>query len=129
MMMTHENRTSVADDLFHQFMEAVTSGTHDRALHVASQAVAEATEQMKGVLANAQLRATTYPSLPMMVHIAKQGAAQAGELRIFLAHINTRITEALRAKGAATTSATAPSNDFLSGWLSKVDTELVHRRR
>ena len=125
MMMTHENRTTVADNLFDQFMEAVTSGAHDRALLVASQAVAEATEQMKMVLANAQLRATTYPTSAMMVHIAKQRAMQADELRIFLADINTRITEASRAKNAATTSATASWIDFLSGWLSKVDTELV----
>jgi hypothetical protein len=125
MTMTHENRTNVADNLFDQFMEAVTSGAHDRALLIASQAVAEATEQMKAVLANAQLRAATYPSSLMMVHIAAQRATQADELRIFLADIGTRITEASRAKGAATTSATASWIDFLSGWLSKVDTELV----
>jgi hypothetical protein len=119
MTMTHENRTNVDDNLFDQFMEAVTSGAHNRALLVASQAVAEATEQMKAVLANAQLRAATYPSSLIMVHIAAQRATQADELRIFLADISARITEASRAKGAATTSATASWIDFPSGWLSK----------
>jgi hypothetical protein len=81
---------------------------------------------MKVVLANAQLRAMTYPTSPMMVHIAKQRATQADELR-FTSLLSTRVS-ASRAKGVATTSATASWIDFLSGLLSKVDTTLVAQK-
>jgi hypothetical protein len=44
MKMTYAARTSAADLLYEQFSSAVSSGSHDLALLLASQAVAEATK-------------------------------------------------------------------------------------
>ncbi len=50
MKMTHATRSLQSDSLFEQFNEAISSGPPDRALLLASQAVAEATEQMQCIL-------------------------------------------------------------------------------
>ena len=127
MNMTYDTRSTAADSLYEQFSTAVSTGAHDRALLVAQLALAEATEQMKAVLANAQLRASSYPTSKMLVHIAERRSAQSTELKTFLADINTRITEASNAPGASATCATASWIDFLTGWLSKVDKDLVEQ--
>jgi len=66
MKMTHSARTSAADKLFEMFSSAVSSGQHDLALLDASQAVAEATEQMQCIVVNALDRSTTYPGSAFM---------------------------------------------------------------
>jgi hypothetical protein len=54
MSMTHGTWSAAADEMFNQFTDAVAAGTHDHALLFALQAVAEASEQMKCILVNAQ---------------------------------------------------------------------------
>jgi hypothetical protein len=53
-----------------------------------------------------------------------QGCCTA-ELKIFLAEISSGVTEASKAQAATTGGATAAWVDFLSGWLSRADTDLV----
>jgi hypothetical protein len=125
MKMTHAARTSAADKLFESFSAAVSSGQHDLALLVASQAVAEATEQMQCIIANALDRSTSYPGSRFLVHVAARRQAQATELKVFLADIATRITDASKAESASSGGATAAWFDFLSGWLSRSDSDLV----
>jgi hypothetical protein len=127
MKMTHAARTSaaLADKLYEQFSSAVSSGSHDLALLVASQAVAEATEQMQCIVVMAQDRSATYPGSAFMVHVARRRQAQATELKVFLADIATRITDASKAQAASSGGATAAWVDFLSGWLSRSDSDLV----
>ncbi len=125
MKMTQSARTSAADKLFEMFSSAVSSGQHDLALLVASQAVAEATEQMQCIVVNALDRSTTYPGSAFMVHVAKRRQTQATELKVFLADIATRITDASKAQAASYGGATAAWVDFLSGWLSRSDSDLV----
>jgi hypothetical protein len=69
MKMTHSARMAAADALYEQFSAAVSSGSHDLALLLASQSVAEATEQMQCILVNGQARAVTYPSSAFLVHV------------------------------------------------------------
>jgi uncharacterized membrane protein YgcG len=95
------------------------------ALLVASQAVAEATVQMQCIVANALDRSTTYPGSAFMVHVAARRQTQATELKVFLAEIATRITDASKAEAASSGGATAAWVDFLSGWLSRSDSDLV----
>jgi hypothetical protein len=123
--MTHAARTSAADKLYDQFSSAVSSGSHDLALLVASQAVAEATEQMQCIVVNALDRSATYPGSAFMAYVAKRRQAQATELKVFLADIATRITDASKAQAASSGGATAAWVDFLSGWLSRSDSDLV----
>jgi hypothetical protein len=127
MKMTHSARTSAADKLYEMFSSAVSSGSHDLALLVASQAVAEATEQMQCIVVNALARAATYPGSAFMVHVAKRRQAQATELKVFLADIATRITDASKAQAASSGGATAAWVDFLPGWLSRSDSDLVEQ--
>jgi hypothetical protein len=127
MNVTFETRSAAADGLYEQFSTAVSGGSHDRALLVAQLALAEATEQMKAVLANAQLHAAAYPTSKMLVYVAERRLAQSTELKTYLADINTRVTEASNAPGAPSTCATAAWIDFLGGWLSKVDKDLVEQ--
>ncbi len=101
MKMTHSARTSAADKLYEMFSSAVSSGSHDLALLVASQAVAEATEQMQCIVVNALDRSTTYPGSAFMVHVAKLRQMQAAELKVFLADIATRITDASKTQAAS----------------------------
>jgi hypothetical protein len=89
------------DDIFDLFMEAVTTSRHDLAIHLAMQATAEATEQMKCILVNAQLRATEHSSTAMLAYIATRRQAQSNKLRVFLAEVNNRMTEASRVRHAA----------------------------
>ncbi len=77
-----------------------TPKDHDIAILLAVQATAEATEQMKCVLVNAQLRAAEHRSSEMLAYIATRRLAQSDELRVFLAEINNRITDASRARHA-----------------------------
>ncbi len=70
------------------------------ALLLASQAVAEATEQMQCIVVNAQARSLTYPGSDFIVHVASRRQAQAIELKVFLADIATRITDASKAHAA-----------------------------
>jgi hypothetical protein len=101
--------------------------TYDLALLIASQAMAEATEQMQCILVNAQARAATYPGPAFLVHVAGRRQTQAAELKIFLAEISSRVTEASKAQAATTGGATAAWVDFLSGWPSRADTDLVEQ--
>jgi hypothetical protein len=117
MKLTHAARTSAADKLYEQFSSAVSSGSHDLALLLASQAVAEATEQMQCILVNAQARSVTYPGSAFLAHVASRRQAQAIELKIFLADISSRVTDASKAHAASTGGETAAWVDFLSGWL------------
>jgi hypothetical protein len=57
--------------------------------------------------------------------VASRRQVQATELKIFLAKISSRVTEASKAHAATTGGATAAWVDFLSGWLSRADTDLV----
>ncbi len=125
MKMTYAARTSAADKLYKQFSSAVSSGSHDLALLLASQAVAEATEQMQSILVSAQARSTTYPGSAFMVHVASRRQVQATELKIFLADIATRITDASQAHAASSGGATAAWVDFLSGWFLRSDSDLI----
>jgi uncharacterized membrane protein YgcG len=125
MNMTFATRSAAADDIYDRFMAAVADSRHDIAILLAMQATAEATEQMKCVLVNAQLRAAEHRSSEMLAYIATRRLAQSDELRVFLAEINNRITDASRARHAAAGGATASWIDFISGWLSKIDTDLV----
>jgi hypothetical protein len=117
MNMNFATRSAAADDMFHKFMEPVTTGRHDIALLVAMQATAEAAEQMKCILVNAQLRAAEHSSSAMLAYIATRRQAQSDELRVFLAEVNNCITaasEASRARYAAAGGATASWIDFIS---------------
>jgi hypothetical protein len=125
MNMTFATRSAAANDIFDKFMEAVPTGRQDIALLVAMQATAEAAEQMKCILVNAQLRAAEHSSSAMLAYIAIRRQAQSDELCVFLVEVNNRITEASRARHAAAGGATASWIDFISGWLSKIDTDLV----
>jgi hypothetical protein len=125
MNMTFATRSAAADDIYDLFMAAVADSRHDIAILLAMQATAEATEQMKCVLVNAQLRAAEHSSSAMLVYIATRRLAQSNELRVFLAEINNRSTDASRARHAVPGGATASWIDFISGWLSKIDTDLV----
>jgi hypothetical protein len=60
-----------------------------------------------------------------MVHVAARRQTQATELKVFLADIATRITDASKAEAASSGGATAAWVDFLSGWLSRSDSDLV----
>ena len=92
MNVTFETRSAAADWLYEQFSMAVSGGSHDRALLVAQLALAEATEQMKAVLTNAQMRAAAHPLSKMLVYVAERRLAQSIELKTYLADINTRVT-------------------------------------
>jgi hypothetical protein len=82
---------------------------------------------MKCILVNTQLSATehTGSSSAMLAYIATRRQAQSDELRAFLAEVNNCITEASLVRHAAAGGATESWIDFISGWLSKVDTDLV----
>ncbi len=127
MKMTHATRSLQSDSLFEQFNEAISSGSPDRALLLASQAVAEATEQMQCILVNAQSRAALHSTLAFLTHVAVQRQSQSTDLKIFLAELTGRIrvTESSKSQGSSSGGATAAWIDFLSGWLSKADTDLV----
>ena len=90
--VTFETRSAAADWLYEQFSMAVSGGSHDRALLVAQLALAEATEQMKAVLTNAQMRAAAHPLSKMLVYVAERRLAQSIELKTYLVDINTRVT-------------------------------------
>jgi hypothetical protein len=67
--MTHTARTSAAGLLYEQFSSAVSSGSHNLALLLASQAVAEVTTRMQCILVNSQSHAVTYPGSAFLVHV------------------------------------------------------------
>ncbi len=83
--MTFATRLGAADDIYDRFMAAVIDSRHDIAILLAIQATAEATEQMKCILVDAQLRAAEHSSSAMLVYIATRRQAQSDELRVFLA--------------------------------------------
>jgi hypothetical protein len=66
-----------------------------------------------------------YPGSAFLVHVAGRRQTQSAELKIFLAEITSQVTEASKAQAATTGGATAAWVDFLSGWLSRADTDLV----
>ena len=127
MKMTHDTRTKAADGLFEKFTTAITGGPsqHGHALLYAMQVVGEAKEQMQCILANAQLRTTTYPGSAMLSHIAQRREAQSLELQVFLTEISNRITAASNSVKATQGGATAAWIDFIHGWLSNEDSDLV----
>jgi hypothetical protein len=84
MNMTFATRSVAADDIYDLFMAAVTDSRHDVAILLAMQATAEAAEQMKCILVNAQLRASEHSSSARLVYIATRRQAQSDELRVFL---------------------------------------------
>jgi len=71
---------------------------------------------MQCIIANALDRSTSYPGSRFLVHVAARRKAQAIELKVFLADIATRITDASKAESASSGGATAAWFDFLSGW-------------
>jgi hypothetical protein len=127
MKMTHETRSKAADILFEKFTTAIAGGAshHGHALLFAMQAVGEAKEQMQCILANAQLRAITYSGSAMLAYIAQRREAQSTELQVFLTEISNRITAASSSVKAAHGGATAAWIDFINGWLSNEDLDLV----
>ena len=125
MKMTHATRSLHSDTLFEQFNEAIASHSLDRALLIASQAVAETTEQMQCILVNAQARAALHSTSAFLTHVAARRQSQSTDLKVFLAELTGRITESSKAQGASSGAATAAWIDFLTGWLSKADTDLV----
>jgi hypothetical protein len=127
MKMTHDTRTKAADGLFEKFTTAIAGGPsqHGHALLYAMQVVGEAKEQMQCILANAQLRTTSYPSSAMLSHIAQRREAQSLELHVFLTEISNRITAASNSVKATQGGATAAWIDFIHGWLSNEDSDLV----
>jgi hypothetical protein len=125
MQMTHKLHTASAEDLFEHFTGAIESGDHSAALVHAMQIMSEASEQMKVILANAQLRAALYSESAMLVHIASRRTLQSEELRVFLQEVNDRITTASTSRCATSAGFTASWVDFIAGWLSKQDTDLV----
>jgi hypothetical protein len=60
-----------------------------------------------------------------LVHVAARRQTQATDLKVFLADIGARITDASKAESASSGGATAAWFDFLSGWLSRSDADLV----
>jgi hypothetical protein len=66
-----------------------------------------------------------YPSSAFLVHVAARHLTQSAELKVFLAEVTCSVTQASQAQGATTGGATAAWIDFLSGWLSRDDTDLV----
>ena len=125
MVMTNQHHTNLADDLYENFRDTIEGGNHSGALVHAMQLMGEASEQMKAIVANAQLRAATHSDSAMLKHIAGRRALQSEELRIFLQEVNERITTASKARSANSGGFTAAWVDFITGWLSKEDTELV----
>jgi hypothetical protein len=79
---------------------------------------------MQCILVNAQARSGMYPGSAFIVHVACRRQAQANDLK-HLADIATWVTDASKAHDATTGGATVAWVDFLSGWLSRADTELV----
>jgi len=125
MQMTHTLHSKAAEDLFEHFTSAIESGDHSAALVHAMQIMSEASEQMKVILANAQLRAALHSESAMLVHIASRRTLQSEELRVFLQEVNDRITTASKSRSATSAGFTASWVDFIAGWLSKQDTDLV----
>jgi len=124
--ITWTTQQTTATALYGLFNDAVGNQRHDQALLLASKAAAEATIQMTAIVSNAQGNATRFPQSKMLQHIAARRALQALELKVFLADVAQRITDALKDQdedGAAL--ATASWIDFLDGWLSKTDKSLV----
>ncbi len=80
---------------------------------------------MKCILVNSQLRAIEHSSSTLLTYVAARRSAKSDELCVFLAEISIRITEASRDRNAAAGGTTAFWIDFITGWLSKVDTNLV----
>ena len=71
-------------------------GRFDGALLCAHQAVSEAREEMKAVVANAQLFAAQHPTSVMIAHNAQRRQAQENELAIYLMIFHTELTRQRR---------------------------------
>lgn len=124
--VTWRSQQTTTSELYTSFSEAVAAQRHDQALLLASQAVAEATSQMTAIVADAKLNATRFPHSKMLLHIASRREAQALQLKVFLADIAQRVTEASKKKTRpAAALATASWIDFLDGWLATTDKSLV----
>ena len=124
--MTWKTQLSTTAELYSSFSDAVATQRNDYALLLASHAVAEATAQMAAIISDAQANAFRFPQSKMLRHVVARREAQALELKIFLADVSQRITEATDCKTQAGAAlATASWNDFIEGWLSKTDKSLV----
>jgi len=122
--MTWKSHETTTTELYSQFKTAVADRRHDTALLVATHAVAEATVQMTAIDTDAKLNASRFPQSALLAHIATRRSAQVLELKVFLADIAQRITEATKGESSSAL-AMASWIDFLEGWLTKVDKSLV----
>ena len=126
MQVTFKSHQEEQDRIHTRFTEFVAEGRFDGALLCAHQAASEAREEMKAVVANAQLFAAQHPTSVMIAHIAQRRKAQENELAIYLADLSHRINEAAqKTPDTASQHATAAFMDFLEGWMTKTDIALI----
>ena len=124
--MTWKTQDTQNADMYTKFCSAVECHRHDQALLTATLAVATATEHMAAIEADAKLKASRFPHSKLLSHIASRRTEQALELKVFLADVAHRVTEASKEKGTQAPSfATAAWIDFMEGWLTKSDKALV----
>jgi hypothetical protein len=114
MLMTHRLHTTAADELYEHFTGAIESWDHSDALVHSMQIMSEASEHMKVILGNAQLRAAVYGDSAMLVYIASRSSLQSEELRVFLQEFNDLITTASKARCATPAGFTASWLDFFT---------------
>jgi hypothetical protein len=127
VLVTWKGHQQATAEMYASFTDAVSTRRHDFALLQASLAISEATTQMTAILANAKSNATRFPQSKLLRHIASRRETQALELKILLADLGQRITDATKHKdqSGAAALATASWIDFLDGWLTKSDKSLV----
>ena len=88
MQVTFRSHQEEQDRIHKRFTEFVVDGRFDGALLCAHQAVSEAREEMKAVVANALLFAAQHPTSAMIAHNAQRHQAQENELAIYLADLS-----------------------------------------
>ena len=126
IQVTFRSHQEEQDRIHKRFTEFVVDGRFDGALLCAHQAVSEAREEMKAVVANAQLFAAQHPTSVMIAHNTQRRQAQENELAIYLADFSHRINEAAQKNpDTASQHATAAFMDFLEGWMTKTDIALI----
>ena len=122
MQVTFRSHQEEQARIYKRFTDAVAEGRPDCALLCAHQAISEAREEMKAIVANAQLFASQHSNSAMMAHISARRKIQEAELGIYLADLSQRVNEAAqKATDSATQHATAAFIDFLDGWMNKTD--------
>jgi hypothetical protein len=122
MQITFRSHQEEQARIYKRFTDAVAEGRSDCALLCAHQAISEAREEMKAIVANAQLFASQHSSSAMMAHISARRKVQEAELSVYLADLSQRVNDAAqKATDSATQHATAAFIDFLDGWMNKTD--------